>query len=350
MRIIIFIFILTIFYFNTTFSQETRIRKPIDTIGFASKPGQMDMFMSRVMNFSLSEADAPYKTVISPHDDYAYVGYVYPELLSNIRANTIILFGVCHKAKLFNLENKIIFDTYTHWQMPYGNVKISSLREDIIANLPPDTYIIHDSIQALEHSVEAIVPFLQYNNRNVEIISILVPYMPYEKMNEIAEPLAKSIFSAVKKYNMNWGNEFAMVISSDAVHYGDEDWGGKNYAPFGADSVGYKKAIAYERDIITTCLIDKIEPNKINKFISFTVDENNYKEYKWTWCGRYSVPFGLFTSFYLQKYFNCELIGEFVDYATSLDHPHVPVLDLGMGVTAPANIRHWVGYSAIGYK
>ena len=84
--------------------------------------------------------------------------------------------------------------------------------------------------------------------------------------------------------------------------------------------------------------------------MGYTIDDNNFKDYKWTWRGRYSVPFGLLTSFYLQKLFDIKLTGTLVGYATSLDHPHIPVSDIGMGVTAPANIRHWVGYPAIGYK
>jgi MEMO1 family protein len=361
MKKIFFLVIIIIFSLSLSFSQDIKIRKPVDTIGFASKPEQMDELMKRIRFnqdylWILSEDIryridySGYKTVISPHDDYSYVGYLYPFLLNNVKAKTVILFGVCHKAKLFNLENKIIFDSYTHWQMPYGNVKVSSLREEIISGLPPDSYIINDSVQALEHSVEAIVPFLQYNNRDVEIISILVPYMSYDKMNEIAEPLAAAVLSAMGKKKMEWGKDFAFVISSDAVHYGDEDWGGKNYAPYGTDDSGYTKAVKHEHEIINNCLMGEIEKNKIKKFISYTVDENNFKEYKWTWCGRYSVPFGLLTSFYLRNLSGEKLSGEYFGYATSIDHPHIPVDDLGMGVTAPANKHHWVGYPAIGYR
>jgi hypothetical protein len=45
-----------------------------------------------------------------------------------------------------------------------------------------------------------------------------------------------------------------------------------------------------------------------------------------------------------------KLNGTLVGYATSIDHPHIRVNDIGMGVTAPANEHHWVGYTAIYYK
>jgi hypothetical protein len=81
------------------------------------------------------------------------------------------------------------------------------------------------------------------------------------------------------------------------------------------------------------------------------VQPDNYKEYKWTWCGRYSVPFGLLTAIELQKQTNSALLkGKFIGYSTSIDHKPLPVEDLHMGRTAIATMRHWVGYVSVGYK
>ncbi|MBN1633638.1 MAG: AmmeMemoRadiSam system protein B [Ignavibacteria bacterium] len=350
----VFLFLILILFTEIVIPQDSgknKIRLMADTVGFASKSSQMDEFMKRIpgINDYLIKS-GNWKICITPHDDYTYVGGLYPALLTGIKSKTVIFFGVTHKARLFNLENKIIFDSFKEWEMPYGNVKISGLREEITAKLPQDFYLIHDSIQSLEHSVEAIVPFLQYYNRNVEIISILIPYMTFDKINEISEVLAGVVFSAANKNGLQWGDDYAIIISSDAVHYGDEEWGGNNYAPFGADSTGYKKAVAYEYEIINNCLTGEILLGKIKKFINYTVDENDFKKYKWNWCGRYSIPFGLMTSYYLQNLYDIKLTGSHVGYATSIDRPHIPVDDLGMGTTAPANISHWVGYTAVGYK
>ncbi|MCE1164949.1 MAG: AmmeMemoRadiSam system protein B [Bacteroidetes bacterium] len=234
--------------------------------------------------------------------------------------------------------------------MPYGPVKVSGLRESVISGMNSDYYIVHDSVQSAEHSVEAIIPFLQYYDRDVQIISILVPYMPYERMRGISENLSDAIYKAVSANNLEWGKDFAVIISNDAVHYGDEEWGGNNYAPYGSDSSGYRLAVAHEHEIIDNCLTGNITAGKIKKFTEYTVSEENYRDYKWTWCGRYSVPFGLLTVLNLQKSFGENLSGYLLKYATSIDHPHVPVKDSGMGTTAPAYLRHWVGYAAIGYR
>jgi MEMO1 family protein len=342
-------------------SLQNKIRHMVDTVGFSGRREQMDailkyMFLNENENIKkiLSDANidssAVWKTVISPHDDYTYVGYLYPALLQNVKAKTIILIGVCHKAKQFNLENKIIFDSYTQWKMPYGIIPVSGLRNEIIGQMNRDFYEIHDSMQAVEHSVEAIIPFLQYYNKDIEIISILVPYMPYNRMDEISSSLSLAIKNVTTRNNLSWGKDYAIVISTDAVHYGDEDWGGKNYAIFGTDTTGYNQAVSHEYEIINNCLAGTILPDKIKMFTGYTVKEDNFRDYKWTWCGRYSVPFGLLTTYYLQKLYGEDLTGVLIKYATSIDHPHIPVADIGMGVTAPANNHHWVGYAAIGYR
>ena len=83
-------------------------------------------------------------------------------------------------------------------------------------------------------------------------------------------------------------------------------------------------------------------------FSSYTLKSENYKEYKWTWCGRYSVPAALYTAYYLND--SKPLNGELVGYSTSITSNHIPVDDIRMGRTAIATDCHWVGYAAIGYR
>ncbi len=362
---IIFILLSQFLFTGISMSQEDhkdkKIRYQTDTVGFSSRASQMDEFMRRLLReqignieSSLSEAgidnSTTWKAAICPHDDYTYVGYLYPALLTNIKAKTIILFGVSHKAKQFGLENQIIFDSFSHWQMPYGDVQVSGLRNEIINKLSNDIYQVNDSAQASEHSTEAIIPFLQYFNKDVQIVSILVPYMPFERMNEISTILAGAITEVMKKNELVWGEDYAVIISTDAVHYGDRDWGGKNFAYYGSDSAGYNKAVGHEMEIINNCLTGNILREKVKKFVNYTVKEDNYLDYKWTWCGRYSVPFGLLTVLNMENYTGDELKGVLVKYATSIDHQRIKVDDIGMGITAPANLNHWVGYAAIGYR
>ncbi|MBI5217882.1 MAG: AmmeMemoRadiSam system protein B [Bacteroidia bacterium] len=343
--------------FSNAFPQPIKIRNQRDTVGFASNCIQMDSVMNRIWREKFSQinyirkekkisAETIFRVAICPHDDYTYAGYLYPLSLENIKAGTVIIFGVAHKIKI---RDKIIFENFDQWKSAYGNIKISPLREKIIQGLSKNFYLTDDSIHAREHSVEAMVPFLQYYNRKVEIIPILVPNMPADTLQILAKNLAGVIHSILVSQNLKWGEDIAMVISNDAVHYGDQDWGGKNFALLGSDSSGYKKALAYEHKLIHDYLVPEFTISKIISFISELVDKNS--GYKWTWCGRNSVPFGLLTSLYLQeKTQTPKLNGLFLDYSTSIMNKPIKVDDLKIGATAPANIHHWVGYVAIGYK
>ena len=337
---------------------DNRVRPPADTVGFAHLDRQIDSVMNRInRNHSkeLSEViihtDSCWRVAICPHDDYAYASWQYPAILRNIKAKTVLIFGVAHKAKRFNISDRIVFDSYPYWHGPYKNIRISPYREEIMASMPRQYYLVSDSLQAAEHSVESMLPFLQYFNRDVEIIPILVPYMDAATTEGISRSLSTAVWRVMKKHHLRWGNDLALLITTDAVHYGDEDWGGKNMAPFGTDSAGYKKAVAREHAIIDSCLTGELNKERIVRFIHYTVQPDNYKEYKWTWCGRYSIPLGLMTAINLREELNsAPLSGKCPAYNTSIDHPPLPVEDLGMGRTAIASLRHWVGYVSVGYK
>jgi MEMO1 family protein len=348
--------------FSIAQTHEPKIRQPVDPVGFATTALQMDSVMARILRIHGSEisgslktagvrAGNAWKTVIGPHDDYTYAGWLYPAVLQNVKAKTIIFFGVAHKAKQFRTENVLVFDSFDSWKEPYGPVKVSPIRDELIKALPKDACIVNDSLEQAEHSVEALIPFLQYYNRDIEIISILVPFMPQSRMEELGGQLSEALAVIMQRHGFTWGKDVAIAISTDAVHYGDEGWGSQNYAAYGCDPAGYEKAKDHEMEIINTCLTGEIRDSKIKSFIGYTVREDDYKAYKWTWCGRYSVPFGLMVTSRLEKVIpGTPVKGMFIGYSTSIAGSPIPVKDIGMGETAPATLHHWVGYCAIGYR
>jgi AmmeMemoRadiSam system protein B len=328
---------------------KKHIRHVHDTIGFAQYDWQMDSIYNR-LGIKDSKNNLSWKAVISPHDDYKYAGRLYYESLKGINANTIILIGVAHRARNFDLQDKIIFGDYTHWQSPYGDLKVSDLNVAIRNNMNETNFIVHDSMQALEHSLEAIVPFLHRKNPDLEIIPILVPYIDYEMITSASMDLAEAVKKVLESNTLSYGNDIAIVISNDAVHYGDEEWSG-DLAPFGTDDAGTEKARLMDVEIVETCLSDAITPEKIKRFTEYTVQHDDYKEYKWVWCGRYSVPFGLSFANNLNLLIDDQpLQGEFMHYQSSIDHELIKVEDLGMGTTAIATQRHWVAYASIKYE
>ncbi len=119
-------------------------------------------------------------------------------------------------------------------------------------------------------------------------------------------------------------------------------------AVFGCDSIGNARALALEKEIIANCFAGKISAGNIRRFSSYSLKPDNYKEYQWTWCGRYSVPVAPYTAFYLNQAKPLE--EELVGYSTSIGADPIPVDDIGMGRTAITTPCHWVGYTAVGYR
>ena len=342
---------------------DVKLRGLADPVGFAHRAGQMDRVseriaaqdgarLARILNEKGVAADDRWRMAIVPHDDYAYAGFIYPLVLRNVRARTVIIFGVAHRARQLGLADVLVFDSFTHWRGPYGDIPVSPLREKILSRLPEAAYVVSDEMQSLEHSVEAKLPFLQHANRAITFVPILVPYMSFARMQQLAVPLASALAAVTAEDGLDWGRDLALLSSTDAVHYGDDGWGDRNFAYYGADEKGYAAALEHEARIMTDCFAGELAPDCIERFIRYTVDDHNHREYKWPWCGRYSVPFGLLVAWHLAKVRGAApLSGTILGYATSLGDQRISVDDLdGMGVTAPATLRHWVGYAAVGYR
>lgn len=350
MKKLLFLFVLVIASCSTEKkSVKENIRPVHDTIGFAQYTWQLDSIYNR-LQLKDTPNNKSWKTVISPHDDYKYAGKQYHTSLEGVNANTIILIGVAHRARNYNLQDKIIFGNFTHWKSPYGKLKVSDLNAKIQNELAEESFIVHDSMQVLEHSLEAIVPFLHKKNKNLEIVPILVPYINYETIDNISSDLSNAVSKILKANNLHFGKDVAIVISNDAVHYGTENWS-RNLAPYGVDDAGTLKAVNHDKRLINDYLTGELSMDKVKSFTKETVLESDYKAYKWVWCGRYSVPFGLAFANKLNVLQNdVPLTGEFLDYASSIDHKLIQVEDLGMGTTAIATQKHWVAYASIKYE
>ena len=93
-------------------------------------------------------------------------------------------------------------------------------------------------------------------------------------MTGFSPDLAKAILKVMKENKLQWGKDVALLVSTDAVHYGDEDWGGKNYAPYGCDSAGYKSAVQHEHQIMQERLTTP-DTAGAKKFAEYTVQSSD---------------------------------------------------------------------------
>jgi AmmeMemoRadiSam system protein B len=347
-------FFVFLFYYGCNSAEAQRasdssVRQLVDTVGFARYSWQMDSLMSRLDRAGWKKTEGmPWKMVICPHDDYTYVGTLYPEILSNIKADNLIIIGVAHKAQRLGIEDSLVFGSFTAWKGPWGNVPVSSADQELFGQLKNKCAILSDTLHKVEHSLEALVPFLQYFNRNISIVPILVPSMSPERMKECGSYLSKAIRSVAERHKWSWGLDYAIIVTTDAVHYGNEDWGGADYAYYGCDDSGNALAMNHENEILSRCFSGELAPEKISLISQYTLDSSDFHNYKWTWCGRYSLPVAMYTTYFLS--FPKPLAGEVVGYSTSITGKHIPVDDLRMGRTAIAAKCHWVGYAAVGFR
>jgi AmmeMemoRadiSam system protein B len=338
-------------------------RGQMDTVGFVTTAGQMESVLAQCKELAgprraeLSEKEGwsdetTLSAAVCPHDDYAYAGRLYSLLVPHVKARSVILFGVFHKARAFDCHDRLVFDAFETWRGPYGPVKVSPLRDEILERLPDEDVVVNNDMQQVEHSVEAIVPWLQAYDRDVEIVSILVPYMDWETMDRLAGRLAGVLEEILREKGWKLGRDVALVASADAVHYGDAGWGGRSYADFGTDVNGYEKAVERDRALARDHLCGEIERPDLKTFLYRCVDPEDVMRYTITWCGRFSVPFGLNVASRLAEGLEGRrLRGILLDYGTSVSEASLDLEGLeGLGTTAPNNLHHWVGYAAIGYQ
>ena len=328
----------------------SRIRPVRDDVGFSWNASSMKILVdylaaSEKENFRSEGLVA----AISPHDDYLLAGRVYYPLFNLIRTKEVVIFGVTHgtvRQEIKGLDSVLILDDYDLWPGVLKPVQISPLREYIKKNLKPDYFVVNSHAHQLEHSIEALLPFLQYFNPEVKITPIMVAPMPLDKMEEISSELARVIANYMKEKNRVAGRDIFFLISADGNHYGQDF----NNLAFGEGQEAWEKARDFDQKLISSYMTGIINEQKV---AGLTAEfwGKTYLDYKNSyWCGKYSIPFGLLASEkIIKETTGRKLRGELIRYSDSYSEGALPLKKIGLGTTAPFSLRHWVSYAAIGY-
>ena len=328
------------------------LRGQQDAVGFASRPDQMAKVWELAAAPPAPEAlgevpPAGVAGVICPHDDYLFAGRVYRKTLPLVTARTVVMVGVFHKYRRFGAHDVLVFDSYRAWRTPDGEARVSPLREELLGRLAGGDAVQDNAAHDSEHSLEALLFWLRHARPDIEFVPVIVPATGFERMKTLAARLGAALGQAAQAHGWRLGRDVAVVISSDAVHYGDDF----KYAPFGEGGVeAYIKACDQDRRLLTGPLSGPVTTAKAERFFATCVNPEQPSEYRLTWCGRFSIPFGLL----LLERTTAALglptpVGHPLTYGTSIGAPEIPVKDLGMGATAPANLYHFVGYPSVAY-
>ena len=342
-------------------SDGDRVRGQMDTVGFVVDAASAEDVVSTAIELERDSlaaqdrllgmaADDGFVGGICPHDDHLYASRVYVHLTERISAPRVLLIGVFHRAKSWGLRDRIVFESFDAWHGPWGAIEVDPMRDELIGGLPSSSYVVDNAMHCHEHSLEAIVPFLQRGHPDRTIVPILVPYMGWDRIEELSEQLADALVTVMQERGWRLGKDLAVVVSSDAVHYGPDF----DHAPFGTDAEAYQKAAARDRSLIFDYLDGDLDPSQVHEFFATLVDPDTL-EYRLPWCGRFSIPFGLELLRKLSLTTAGEVpYGTLLGYGSSLSEPELPVSSAtrssGLGYTAPSNFHHWVGYAAVGYR
>ncbi len=336
---ILFMLMITIVLFPS-FAQSLRV--PRDSVGFCWDGKQMD----RLIRFLDSSETAAFSypspiVAISPHDDYLYAGRMYFPLFRNFRSKEVVIFGVTHgtvRREIGDPKNKIILDSFDEWYAPYGNIRPSQLREFIRQRLDTSMFLVSNKAQQLEHSIEALLPFVQHYNPGIRITPIMVTAMSFERMDSIATALAPIIEDYIRTNRLALGKDIAFLCSSDANHYGRDF----NNLPFGEDEAAHAKATQQDVRVATSYLTGVVSSEKIK---SLTRELQSI-----LWCGKYSIPFGMLASMKIvHDLIGKNITGKLYRYSDTYSGAALPIHDTGMGVTAVFSLQHWVGFFSAGY-
>jgi Predicted dioxygenase len=329
------------------------IRPVRDDVGFCWRGYEMDSLISWLDNNSLRNT-GDFKSenlvaAISPHDDYLYAGKVYSPLYKLIKTKEVVIFGVTHgtvRKEINDPSDVIILDSFDHWKCTYGNVGISPLRERIKKEIPSRYLMINDKAQSLEHSIEALLPFLQHYNKDIKITPIMVTRASFVGLDSLSSFLADVITKYIKDKNLIPGKDIFFLISSDADHYG-EDF---SNSPLGLNTYAHLKATDNDKRISETYFKGELSKEKIFNLTSELWPDTIQNKITPLWCGRYSIVFGLLTTIkIIHDITGKSLSGNAVLYSDSWTNGVIPLKGTHMGITAPFSLKHWVGYLSAGF-
>jgi len=144
---------------------------------------------------------------VLPHAGYLYSGDVVGEVVSRIRVpQRVILLGPNHHGR----GAQVAVSAVDAWATPLGNVTVAAdLRTHLLAEIPQ--LKLDDSAHLQEHSLEVLLPFLQYVQPQLEVVPIALKHPAPAQLIELGTGIARAI--------KNWNEPVLLVASSDMNHF-----------------------------------------------------------------------------------------------------------------------------------
>ncbi len=206
------LFLILISIFCTIFSQT---RKPtVSGTWYPSNKKELNKMLAdffKNVNLEKEQKNIQPFGIVSPHAGFIYSGQVAAygySFLQNKKFDTVILLGSSHHY----LENVISIYNGNFYKTPLGNVPID--KEFTSLMIKKDKQIVFsETIHEPEHSLEAQIPFLQYQMKDFKIVPILTSTNDFSLLDKMADILIDILEKSKKK--------ILLVNSTDMSHFHD---------------------------------------------------------------------------------------------------------------------------------
>jgi len=325
------------------------VRPARDVVGFCWDRETMNQLVDILQKTRpLPKAAPGWVAAICPHDDYLYAGRLYLPVYARFKAPEVVIIGVTHgrvRRALGNPQGRIILDTHRLWAGLGQPVQISGLREWLDKRLSPEELLVSDKAHEMEHSIEAMIPFLQHFRPDVRITPIMVTAMSPSRLAELSRELARHVAAWMRSRGLQPGRDVVFVISADGNHYGPDF----DNAPFGTNRYARTRAEGFERSLIQECLQGKLNRSKLER-LQRALNPGLTKNAP-LWCGRYSIPFGLMTVLNIVEEWsgNEQLHGRLLGWSDTWQEGVLPLRHTALGITAPFSLEHWVSFFSMAF-
>jgi AmmeMemoRadiSam system protein B len=173
---------------------------------YPGNPGALQSTLDTLVPNIAVDRKKKVAAVVAPHAGYVYSGAVAGEVFSQvIIPETVVILGPNHHGR-----GKPLALGTVDWEMPLGTVTIEKKLAKAI--LRHSSIITEDEVaHQHEHSLEVQVPFIQYLNKNAQIVPIVVSHISFADCRQAAQDLAAAI--------REFGKPVLLVASTDMSHY-----------------------------------------------------------------------------------------------------------------------------------
>ena len=151
------------------------------------------------------------KAVLMPHAGYFYSGKVAGKTISAVNIpDTIIILAPNHTG----LGSPYSILSKGSWQAPFGYI---SIQEELAALILENSGFFRqdEAPHIKEHAIEVEIPFLQYFNKNISIVPVIISDFLLNNYRKAGQEIA----AAIKKF----AKPVLIVISSDLTHYESQE-------------------------------------------------------------------------------------------------------------------------------